>query len=575
MFKKIYILSVVVICQYLSLSVLYAQPDTTTESPFKITSSNFLNKDVREKSYQEYIRSLNLSDKELLANIEELVLYDNYKHALLYLEILHETDSNNLKIPFLVGRCYLHLGAGYEREAAKYFGRYLVTADKIDIDVYFYLGQAYHVNYQFDPAIKAYEQYLAKAKKTERYTTMARQNINMCINGKEIYNNPREDVTISNIGEPINSIYSEYVPVISADESILIFTSRRASSTGGLQDIRGAKDDITGDYYEDIYYSTKLESGQWAEPVGIGSNINTAGHDASVGLSPDGTELFIYKSDGYQYGDLFSCKLEGDHWASPEKLPYPINSKYWEGSASLSGDAQMLFFSSNRPGGYGGKDIYIIRKFPNGEWAQPMNLGPEINTPYDDDAPFIHPDGKTLYFSSLGHKSMGGYDIFVSTCMDERFREWKTPENLGYPINTTDNDLYFVLSGNGERGYYASSKQGGLGETDIYVINMPETDENAPKPLTLVKGRITSADSSSVPDGAAIRVLDKNTKELIGIYKVNSSTGKYIIIVPIGANYDIITEAPGYEANIQNINFLDQTEYIELNRDISLSPKVE
>ncbi len=522
----------------------------------------------RDENYKAYIRSLNLDDKELLSTARDLIYYRNYKHALLYLEVLQEVNPTEPISPLYVGRCYIELGDN-EEEAHRYINAYIRSAEKVDYDAYFYLGRSYHIINKFDEALAAYNKYLELAHKSDLLYERAKLNVNMCHNAKEIINNPI-DVTIENIGSTINSPYPEYVPVISADESLIIFTSRRPGSTGGLQDLRGYNDEVLGDYYEDIYYSIKKD-GQWSQPQGIGSNINTNAQDANIGLSADGQQLFIYKSDGYEYGNIFKCKLYNGEWGDPEKLPYPINTRYWEGSISATSDGNMLFFASNRPDGYGGKDIYLIRKLPTGEWANPMNLGPTINTPYDDDAPFIHPDGITLYFSSEGHKSMGGFDIFKTVCEDElRFKEWSTPTNLGYPINTADNDIYFVLSASGERGYYASRKPDGLGDEDIYMIQMPESSRITSRPLTLLKGKILLNGTAEVPEDMVIEASNPKKNELVGIFKPSKLTGRYIIILPAGSDYKLVAKVDGYKAYERNLILSDQDEYLEINEDINL-----
>ncbi len=535
-------------------------------------SHNSITLEAREKAFRKKIKDENLNAKQLINRAEELLIYANYRHALVYLELYQEKEPTDEYANYLMGQCYLSLGDAREKEAYKKFSRYVANSKKINHDAYYYLGKSFQLVEQFDDAIEAYKRYISLSHKSDLNYNPAIRGIETSENAKEIVKNP-VDVKINNIGSTINTIYPEYVPVISTDESILIFTSRRAGSTGGLMDLRGNKDELTGDYYEDIYYSIK-QDGEWTTPKNIGNNINTEAHDANIGLSPDGQELLIYKSDGFQFGNIYSCKLNGTEWSSPEKLPYPINTKYWEGSASItpSINGDMIFFASNRPDGYGGKDIYLIRKLPDGKWAEPMNLGPTINTRYDEDAPFIHPDGKTLYFSSQGHKSMGGFDIFSSICTDlTRYNEWTTPENIGYPINTSDHDLYFVLSASGERGYYASKKLDGYGDEDIYVIEMPESSYAAPKPLTLVKGKVsTDQDSLAFPEDFIMTVRDNDSKEIIGIFKPSKLTGKYIIIVPVGANYSITGEAKGYEKFNHNINFKDQDKYIEINKDIRL-----
>ena len=206
-------------------------------------------------------------------------------------------------------------------------------------------------------------------------------------------------------------------------------------------------------------------------PQNIGTNINTEGHDASIGLSVDGKELFIYKDNNA--GDIFYCKLKKDEgWSKAADIGTNVNTKHGETSVCISPDGSTIFFTSNKEGGFGGFDIYMSKVDKNGKWGKPENLGSTINTSEDEESPFLDFDGKSLHFSSRAHKGMGGYDIFKSV-YDSVTHKWSAPENLGYPINTADDDIYFVLSGDGRHGYYASIREDGLGEKDLYIINMP------------------------------------------------------------------------------------------------------
>lgn len=421
---------------------------------------------------------------------------------------------------------------------------------------YYYLGQAYHYNNQLDEALKAYLTYKNAASVDECLKSDVDKLIRTTLNARMMMSNP-VDVSIQNMGENINSPYSDYVPVISADESVLIFTSRREGSTGG-------KKDFDNEYFEDVYIAFK-EGDNWTKAMNIGPEINTASHDASIGLSPDGQKLFIYKTNSDAYGgDIYQSHLDGTMWSTPVKLHKEINSGNWEPSASLSSDGNYLFFASNRPGGYGGRDIYVSKKLPDGEWGMARNMGGIINTKYDEDAPFIHPDGKTLYFSSKGHENMGGFDIFRSELQDDGL--WTIPENIGYPVNTIDDDIYFVLSAQGKRGYYSSDKEGGLGGQDIYMINI-EAEE---VPLMVIKGKIL--DESLKPVKSIIHVIDSGTKELQGIYASNASSGKYIIILPPGRKYKIIVEAEDHHSLSQDFEVPEVNQYKEVVHNFELKP---
>ncbi len=366
---------------------------------------------------------------------------------------------------------------------------------------------------------------------------------------------------ITNLGGTINSEYDEHSPVFSADEQILIFTSKRKS------EIHLAKTE-DGQYYEDIYISQKLADGQWTIPVSISSNINTPRHEASIGLSPDGQELYIYVDESTilnpRDGNIYVSRLIGDEWTKPVKLN--INTKYNENHASISADGQELYFTSDRPEGYGGLDIYKSKRLPNGEWGIPVNLGPTINTPKDEVSPFIHPDGVTLFFSSKGHNSMGGFDIFYSILDDSM--KWSTPTNLGYPINTPNDDAFYIPTPDGQRAYYASERPGGIGRKDIYIITLPQSEE---KLLTVMTGYITMA-NGRLPENVTIRVIEEATNKEVGIYTPNSKTGKYLFILKAGKRYIISVESDIFLPYTEIIDVSDSVTYNKIERPITLNP---
>jgi hypothetical protein len=260
--------------------------------------------------------------------------------------------------------------------------------------------------------------------------------------------------------------------------------------------------------------------------------------------------------------------LDGDEWQVAEKYGEGINSANLEPSASLSADGNKIYFSSNRPGGYGGLDIYRAVKFPDGKWSLPQNLGPAINTEAHEDAPFIYPDDKTLYFSSQAHETMGGYDIFKSE-VDEN-GAWSKPKNLGYPINTTDDDRYFVLSADGRRGYYSSGKDGGFGEHDIYEMHLPHEF----KDLTLVKGVISADNSTKQALKAKITLRDAETKKIVGIYHSNSKTGKYLLVIPPDEKLKMTVYAGGYAGYSETLFFHDEEGFNKVIKDIKLKPLI-
>jgi len=457
------------------------------------------------------------------------------KAALIYKELLTES-SRNADLNFKLGLCYLNIVSEKEKSVAllEKAIQYTNSKNNVSMDVYFNLAMAYHANYQFKEALKVYKDLLQIiSPQNTSFRNEIQRNVQMCKNGIELMKNP-VNISIINLGNKINTKFSEHSPGVTADESTMVFTSRRNGT--------GSKIDSDGQYFEDIYIS-HLINGIWSEPVGI-AKLNTIDHDASISISADGQELYIYKagfinSRESEGGDIFVSHLKGTEWSEPEKLAPVINSSSKESHITISADNRTIYFSSNRPGGFGGMDVYTVTKLPNGKWGRARNLGPAINTEYNDDAPFIHPDGKTLYFSSAGHKTMGGLDIFKAIKIKGR---WTTPVNVGYPINSTDDDTYYTPTPDGKRAYFASYRKGSFGRTDIFLIKTP--DEEAVG-LFVLKGKVLNSSGDVVINS---QITVSKGGQVIGIYKPNTATGKFLFIVDAGKRYDIEIVAEGYRS---------------------------
>ncbi|MBN2681598.1 MAG: PD40 domain-containing protein [Bacteroidales bacterium] len=508
------------------------------------------------------------TDEELFYMAENLVDKENYDGALEIFKKLLRKDPMNANLNFKVGYCYLQSVLQKDQAIGYLEVAINSTSDEYNPDdfneknapteAYLFLGKAYHVNYRFDEAIGIYNELKAKlANDGSEFHSEINRAIEICEHGKELVKYP-VNMIVTNLGNGINSELDEHSPVFSADESVLIYTSKR-----GMNPEDPKTDD--GQYFEDIYISYK-DGDIWKSPSPIGKNINTSGHEASIGLSVDGQQLFIYKDDKND-GNIYLSTLEGEDWTKPTKLPFPINTKSKETHASLSADGRSLYFTSDRKGGLGGLDIYVIRKLPNGSWGDAMNLGPTINTPYDEEGPFIHPDGVTLFFSSIGHNSMGGFDIFFSSNEDG---SWSKPSNIGYPINTTEDDVFYTPTPDGKRAYYASHQTGGIGKNDIYLISIPGSQV---KPLTVMTGNVLLADGRD-PEGITITVTDLETQELVGIYTPNSKTGKFLFILSPGKKYNVFVEADEHLFHTENLVVPDNTSYQEIKRAIKLQPIV-
>jgi len=454
-------------------------------------------------------------------------------------------------------------------------------------DVDFFLGRANHANYKFDEAIVILENFVKDnsssiKKETKLLVEEAKITITNCNNGKQLIAG-KVIADIVNIGAPINSDEEQYVPVITTDESILFFTYSGKQSVGGKLNSSLEPDLIEGRYNEDVYVAYKRPDNKYAEPIGIDA-INTKGNDAAIAISPNGQILFTFYSDAKNSGDIAMSKLVGDEFTKPELLNKNINTDSWEGSCSISADGRYLYFASERPGGYGGRDIWISEKL-DGDWGPAKNMGPIINTPYDDDAPFIHPDGITLFLSSKGHLSIGGYDIMFTIKKDN---EWTPPKSMGLPLNTTEDDRYYVINSKGDRGYFSSNRasSNGKGKNDIYTVTPGILGE---KPIiALLKGTVYANDQPIEARIEIIRVIPKDqfTKEeleilsqneistdgrlVLGTYYSNSSTGKYLTTINPGAVYKVRVSADKYESAEEDVDVEKITEYKEIVRDFYL-----
>lgn len=513
-----------------------------------------------------------------------------FKQAQPFLLKAQEFNPSNAELNYMLGIISFNLNPQSDA-AVKYFEKAFSLNAKINEDASYFLGWAYQFQLRWDDAIKYYTKHLNFLNEDAKANVAAIEDvtkkINECKIGKTETSNPQR-VFVDNLGSNINSSYPEYSAFISADESMMVLTARRENSTGGKID--------QGDSwpFEDLYQSTKV-NGKWAPVVNFGPLVNSEEHDATSGLSSDGTTMFIFKYKEKDGGDIYMSNLNGNTWSKPEHLNKNINSKYHESSVSLSYDGKRLYFISDREGNMGAGDIYYSDKDAKGEWGPAVNAGPTLNTKYGEEGVFIHPDGKTIYFSSKGHNTMGGYDIFKSVFENGK---WGEPINLGYPINGPDDDVFFVISGSGNHGYFASSKQGGYGDKDIYRITFlgpektpiimnednllasvaaPVSEFKADKivstgpKMTILKGVISDVKTKALLE-ANIELIDNTLNEVIATFKSNSTTGKYLVSLPSGKNYGIAVKKDGYLFHSENFDLKASEEFQEVEINIALKP---
>ena len=538
------------------------------------------------------IASKNLEQGDELFNMMPFPLYSQ---ALPFYEAANNFNPNNGDLNFKIGMC--HIRSNMKFKALEYFEKAYKLKPTVSPDIHFYIGRGSQLAQDWDKAIKSYEQYKSTLNtKTEMEKIMlASKHIEECRNAKKIVVSPVR-VWIDNMGKNINSEYPEYGMVMNADGSEIYFTSRRPSTTGG------GVDEFSGGYFEDIYMSID-DNKIYQEAKNVGPPINTKGHDATVALSPDGSKMLVYIDDKGD-GNIYESVRKGNEWSKPQKLNSEICSPYHEPSAWYSPDMRKLYLVSDRPlSGKGegkDKDIYVASWDPKKEvWSNVERLPNNVNTQYDEDGIFMHPDGKTLYFSSKGHNTIGGYDIFFAVRQDDG--SWSNPVNIGYPINTPDDDIFFVVAANGKDAYMTSFRQDGFGEKDLYKITflgeekqpMLNTEdillagkgvtmrEKVIEPkieikrssLSLLKGVIRDAKTKQ-PVLAAIEVIDNEKNEVIAEFNSDPVTGKYMVSLPAGKNYGIAVKGEGYLFHSENFDIPKESDYQEYEKNVDLK-KVE
>lgn len=524
---------------------LNTQTGFAQDTPFE--KSNFVGLET------QFARAKQSYDKGLEYYFNNPPLYEAaIDHFLKAYEFNPKSSDLNLNI----GLCYLNSSQKYE--ALKYLEKAAVLNSIVDSRINFYLGAAHHINHDWVKAKAFYEAYKGQVSNSKVETAKVEKRLLECRIGEKLTAAPVK-VKIENLGPAVNSEYAEYSPHITADESQLFFTARRKDSQGG------AKSETDGKFNEDIYMSTRGADGKWLPAKNLGTPLNSKQHDATSGLSPDGHTLFVFKGDEGN-GDIFVSTLGYKGWIAPTSLGKSINTEDHESSASLSPDGNTFYFVSDRLGGLGNRDVYFSTwDSKTKSWSQAVNIGAPVNSVYDEEGVWMHPDGKTLYFSSKGNGSMGGYDIFYSK---NENGTWTEPVNLGYPINSADDDVFVELSASGLTLYFASFKRDGLGEKDIYTATYLDGSFNMAK-VALYKGFVYD-ETTKAPINATIELVDLDTNEPIGKFKTDATTGKFLVSLPAGRNYGAVIQADGYLFSSDNFNIPDTSEYNEYNIEIFL-----
>jgi len=474
--------------------------------------------------------------KDMFYEAESWILFEEYKDALpLYLDLL-ELYPENYNYKYRIGMCYLNI-PGEKEKALPYLqdavmhidpnykeGKF--REDQAPYDALFYLGAAYRISNQLDKAIETYRTFYSGMDHAMYDSTIVKHQIKACENAKSLMNTPLY-LKLINQGNFINEQRSDVNPVVSADEKTIVFTRELP-------------------FYEGIFYSKKTDD-TWGPVIQIQEEL-LIDDGYSSSLSPDGSELYIYRDDGYD-GNIYMSSYSDGRWSPAVKLNENINTKYWESHACISADGQKLYFTSNRKGTYGGLDIYMSERDSVGEWGPAINLGPSINTPFNEETPFVDTTGMVLFFSSRGHFNMGGHDVFYSTSVDG---EWTTPVNMGYPLNTTDDDIFYSPVGEGYLAYMSKFDPNGFGREDIMRVEV-FSDEH-PR-YFYVRGLVKLKDLlSQYEDSVKISALDKsNLDTLVAVYS-DPHTGEYEFEIPHG-DYKLIYESEGSGRIEKDVSF--------------------
>jgi len=470
--------------------------------------------------------------KSTFIEADSYYLYGEYDFANSLFLILYDQAPDNDLLAYKVGNCYLN--TPFEKgRAIDYLEQAIRNTDydaneksfketRAPLDAYFALGNAYRIVGDLDNAIATYQKF--KSMLTEENEMMNAdfidQQIDAAYNARELMEEPVLFIK-QNQGSEINLASVNFRPVVSGDETVMVYTCKFG------EDNR-------------LYY-TRKENGRWLPPEDITEEIGSDNDCESSCLNGDGTELYVYKLDDF-IGNIYVSRYVNDTWTPLEKLNNNINTKYFESHAAISNDGNTLYFASNREGGYGELDLYMSFRDSEGEWGEAMNMGPTINTRFNETAPFITMNDSSLYFSSEGHRTMGGFDIFKSTKLSSG---WSMPENMGYPVNTTDNDLFFNPVANGKAAY--QSRTTGYKSKDIYRISFE-------LPVITVDGTVSVQDTNFKSfENIYISVIDTTNQDTIKVVTAENTTGLYEVEVGFG-DYQISYEGSGFPAHYEYVH---------------------
>ena len=454
------------------------------------------------------------SETKLVQENTQLMLLKFYYQSIKIADKLLEMKPDNANYNYRKGYALLYSQSDFTKalpylqkaseKVAKNYDASNVKETSAPIDAFYHLGHCQQLAGNITKAEAAFNDYLLLAPKNNELVYYCDLGLKQCEVAKLNMAHPNPEYELKNLGPVVNSKYADYSPAISLDGTALYFTSRRLWEDSSNIALRDPK---TGEYFEDIYVAYTDFEGSWEEPIRLLFCAKDR-MEATVSVSSDERRIYIYK-DSTGNGDIFFSPFQTNHFEAIQDFTVKgVNTPAWETHLTVTPDGNDIYFVSDRPGGYGGRDIYRITKQSDGKWSKPENLGPTINTPYDEDAPFIAVDNKSMYFACNGEKSMGGFDIFLSIRDDQN--NWSTPINLGAPLNSTGDDLFYTTTVDGLTGYLTSFRLGGYGEKDIYEI---KNNYLGLKNIAVLKGQIFVDDNKPLPEDLSITVNCLNCGE--------------------------------------------------------------
>lgn len=512
--------------------------------------------EIKEVGFKDAWKNIKEGEKLFSAGL------GTFADALQYYLKAYKYNSDCAQLNYKIGVCYLATDKFYH--ATEYLEKAYLKDNNVTDDIHFMLARAYHLNLDFDNAIENYKAYYSSfsLKELEKFEVGVDNYIKQCKYGQELVNSPVR-VIINNLGDRVNSEYDDYNPVLHPNQDLLYFTSRRKT------DKKDKRLDVDNKFYENVFVSEQAGD-LWKKANLLDNKLDSKGNESVLFISPDGNRIYLYngKENG---GDILVSELKKGNWKSPKSITGRISSKAKETTIAFSPNGREMFFVSNQDGTIGGMDLFYSKLNDKDKWSEPTNMGPAINTIYDEEGVYWHPKEDKVYFSSQGHNSMGGFDVFVIERNNEGF--WSNPVNLGYPINTPNDDIFFKMDENNKQAYYSSIRDNGFGGKDLYkVIFLGEEKElklktedillawnhkpivdlfyHAPFELKVdtalfMVGLVTDSKTAEPIKMAKIEVIDLELSQVIATALADTS-GIYRIKIPKKKDYGVELTAKDY-----------------------------